>query len=151
MKPDKIWYSDPILTWVINAILTLLAHNRIFYHNIPDDWQTKCKIIYLEMKIYLSLSWEMLLAAAKDREGVSVYVGCGQCLPSRRKVSAKHRHLTTPDSESSADRGSILLWIGATSSCSARAALASWTFAEEQHKRLISKIKFQIGWIVSNF
>lgn len=47
--------------------------------------------------------------------------------PSRRKVSAKQRHRTTPDSESSADRGSILRCTGATSSCSARAALASWT------------------------
>lgn len=47
--------------------------------------------------------------------------------PSRKKVSAKQRQRTTPDRESSADRGSILRCTGATSSCSARAALASWT------------------------
>lgn len=73
-------------------------------------------------------------AVAEEGEGTGFYLGRTQSLPSRRKVSAKQRHRTTPDSESSADRGSILLWIGATSSCSARAALASCTCAKKQKR-----------------
>lgn len=54
---------------------------------------------------------------------------CGQALPSRRKVSAKYKQRTTPESESSADRGSIRLCTGVISTSVGPACSASWALA----------------------